>query len=249
MLWLDIIKGIIQDISCGLIFSAVLAAIFYASYLRVVRRGQPQLPRRIVDAANTVYARSYNNRVDAKLNHYREITEKTGILGTILPLIIVVMIAYLFYSQTVFFAVVGSGSMEPTLMTGDLVLIQNIHADPQMGDIIMFKTNTVLIPVIHRVVSVSGGGLRTKGDARARADDWIVSGDQIRGEAVAIGDKPIVIKSFGEYFIEGVDNEGATYSKYGKEYGFVKKLVQSVKSLGLVIFLMCILLYLLSAKG
>ena len=248
MLWIDIIKDIIYTIAYGLIFSAILAAIFYASYQGVVRGRSSRLQHRIIDVAKTVHTRSYNNRVDAKMRRYREVTAKTGIISTVVPLIVVVVFAYLFYNQILFFAVVGSGSMEPTLMTGDLVLIQNIHADPQIEDIIMFKTNTVMIPVIHRVVGVSGRGFKTKGDARKRADDWIVSNDQIRGEAVIIGDKPVVITTFGEYFIESAAEGSGMYTKYGKEYGFVKKLVQSVKSLGLVIFIVCILLYLFSAK-
>lgn len=246
MLWIDIIKNIIYNLSYGLIFSAILAALFYASYRTVVRGGQSQF-HKLVDIANAINMRSYKNRVDAKLKHYREATEKTGIISTMIPVIIVVVVAYLFYNQMIFFAVIGTGSMEPALMTGDLVLIQNIHTEPQTGDIIMFKTNTVLIPVIHRVVGVSRSGFRTKGDARKRTDDWIVSEDQIRGKAVVIGGKPVVVKTFGEYFIEDA-REGGMYTKYGREYGFVKELVQSVKSLGLVIFFVCVLMYLLSAK-
>ena len=49
------------------------------------------------------------------------------------------------------------------------------------------------------------------------------------------------------YIHAAAEGSGA-YTKYGKEYGFVKKLVQSVKSLGLVIFLVRILLYIFSAK-
>jgi len=248
MLWIDIIKNIIYTTSHGLIFSAILATIFYASYQAVVRGRSSRLQHKIIDVANVMHTRSYNNRVDAKLRRYREVTAKTGIISTMVPLIVVMVFAYLFYNQILFFAVVGSGSMEPTLMTGDLVLIQNIHAEPQTGDIIMFKTPTVMIPVIHRVVGVSGSGFKTKGDARKRADDWVVSDDQIRGEAVIVSGKPVVIKRLGEYFIESAAEGSGAYTKYGKEYGFVKKLVQSVKSLGLVIFLVCILLYIFSAK-
>ncbi|HIE30850.1 MAG TPA: signal peptidase I [Methanosarcinales archaeon] len=245
MLWIDIIKDILYDIASGMVFSIILAAILYTSYLTVVRGG-PHL-HKLVNIANAANVRAYNNRVDAKMRCYRETTNKTGIVSTVIPLIIVVIFAHLFYSQIVFFAVVGSGSMEPTLMTGDLVLIQNIHVKPQVGDILMFETKTVLIPVIHRVVSVSERGVRTKGDARKRADDWIVSEDQICGKSVVIGGNPIVIKSIGSYFIEDA-REGGMYTKYGKEYGFVKNVVLSIKSFGLIIFFLCILMYILSAK-
>jgi len=249
MLWLDIIKNIAFNLSCGLLFSAILLVIFYTSYRTVVAGATPPLSHAIAGAANAVHTRSYEHRVNSKLGHYRELTEKTDTLSTVVPLIIVVIIAYLFYNQLLFFAVVGSGSMEPTLMTGDLVLIQNIDCEPQIGDIIMFDTNSVMIPVIHRVYSVSEQGFRTKGDAVAgsRTDDWVVLDDQVCGEGVEIGGEPIVIRSFGRYFIEEAA-DGETYTKYGKEYGFVKKFVQSVRSLGLVIFIVCILMYILSAK-
>ncbi|MEA1864806.1 MAG: signal peptidase I [Euryarchaeota archaeon] len=249
MLWIDIIKNIAFNLSCGLIFSAILLVIFYISYRTVVVGAASPFSHAIIGAANTVHTRSYEHRVDSKMGHYRELTEKTDIISTVVPLILVVIVAYLFYNQLLFFAVVGTGSMEPTLMTGDLVLIQNVDAEPQIGDIIMFDTDSVPIPVIHRVHSVSEQGFKTKGDAVAgsRTDDWVVSDDQVCGEAVEIGGEPIVIRSFGRYFIEDVQ-DGETYTKYGREYGFVKKFVQSVKSLGLVIFIVCILMYILSAK-
>jgi len=245
MLWIEIILNILRNIASGMVFSIILTAIFYASY-RTLVKGEPF--HKLVNVANAANARVYNDRVDVKMRHYREATKEVGIISTMLPLIIVVIVAYLICSQTIFFAVVGLGSMEPTLMTGDLVLIQNIHVDPQVGDILMFDTPSVLLPVIHRVISVSERGVKTKGDnVRTRVDDWIVLGDQICGKAVVIGGNPIVIKSFGSYFIEDV-SDGGMYTKYGREYGFVKQLVQSIKSFGLIIFFLCILMYILSVK-
>ena len=242
MLWIEIILNILRNIASGTVFSIILTAIFYASY-RTVIKGEPF--HKLVNVANTANTRAYNNRVDAKMRHYRETTKEASILGAMVLLSIVLIVAYLLYSQTIFFAVVGSGSMEPTLMTGDLVLVQDIQVIPQVGDILMFKTNSVLIPVVHRVVSVSERGIKTKGDARGRADDWTVPEDQICGKVVVIGGNPIVIKSFGNYFIEDV-SDGGMYTKYGREYGFVKQLVQSIKSFGLIIFFLCILMYILS---
>ncbi|MEA1907396.1 MAG: signal peptidase I [Euryarchaeota archaeon] len=244
MLWIDIILNILRNIASGMVFSIILAAIFYTSY-RTVVRGEPF--HKLVNVANAANTRVYNDRVGAKMRHYRETTKQAGIISTMVPLIIVVIAAYLFCSQTLFFAVVGTGSMEPTLMTGDLVLIQDIHVVPQVGDILRFEVNTVPIPVVHRVVSVSERGVKTKGDAVGRADDWTVPGDQICGKVVVIGGNPIVIKSFGSYFIEDV-SDGGMYTKYGREYGFVKQLVQSIKSFGLIIFFLCILMYILSVK-
>jgi len=244
MLWIEIIWNILRNIASGMVFSIILALIFYTSYRTVVKGGPS---RKLVNVVNAANARVYNDRVGTKMSHYREATKEAGIISTMLPLIVVVIVAYLFYSQTIFFAVVGSGSMEPTLMTGDLVLIQDIQVIPQVGDILRFEIHTVPIPVVHRVVSVSEHGVKTKGDARRRADDWTVPEDQICGKVVVIGGNPIVIKSFGSYFIEDV-SDGGMYTKYGREYGFVKQLVQSIKSFGLIIFFLCILMYILSVK-
>jgi len=243
MLWIEIIRNILRDIAFGMVFSVILAAIFYTSY-RTVVKGEPF--HKLVNVVNAANARVYNGRVDARMRHYREVAKEVGIISTMLPLLIVVIVAYLLCSQIIFFAVVGTGSMEPTLMTGDLVLIQDIHVIPQVGDILRFTTNSVPIPVVHRVVGVSEIGVKTKGDA-GQADDWTVLGDQICGKVVVIGGNPIVIKSFGSYFIEDV-SDGGMYTKYGREYGFVKKLVQSIKSFGLIIFFLCILMYILSVK-
>ncbi|RZN37863.1 MAG: signal peptidase I [Methanosarcinales archaeon] len=242
MLWIEIILNILRNIASGTVFSIILAAIFYASY-RTVIKGEPF--HKLVNIANAANTRAHNNRVDAKMRHYRETAKEASILGAIILLSIVLIVAYLLYSQTIFFAVVGTGSMEPTLMTGDLVLIQDIHVIPQVGDILRFEIPKVTIPVVHRVVSVSERGIKTQGDAIGRADSWTVPEDQICGKVVVIGGNPIVIKSFGKYFIEDV-SDGGMYTKYGREYGFVKQLVQSIKSFGLIIFFLCILMYILS---
>lgn len=64
--------------------------------------------------------------------------------------------------------VVISGSMEPALGVGDLVLIQN-HTDPAVGDVAVFWAGDTLI--IHRVIDVdSDGCVQTKGDANAVDD-------------------------------------------------------------------------------
>src|SRR4051812_32828297 len=72
------------------------------------------------------------------------------------------------------FATVMSASMEPTIDTGDVVLLGKLGRPPQVGDVL-----AVRVPddarrrfgypptVVHRVAKISPGGvITTKGDAR-----------------------------------------------------------------------------------
>jgi signal peptidase I len=79
-------------------------------------------------------------------------------------------------------AVVESGSMAPTINTGDVVVLKRLDRAPRVGDVV-----AVDVPeearsrygypavVVHRVVRVApNGDLTTKGDARRAADPFTV---------------------------------------------------------------------------
>ena len=155
-------------------------------------------------------------------------------------LISTLSIAYVLYSS-VFFAVVLSGSMAPTFNRGDMVLMQNYDIDPQIGDIIMFKPSTLGKDkiVTHRVHSFTPRGIKTKGDARP-IDNWEVDQKLIYSEAILIGEKPIVIKNIGYYFMDETPN-----TNYPGEFGFLKSILMKSKELGLLIFTICITLFVL----
>lgn len=66
---------------------------------------------------------------------------------------------------------VASGSMEPTLPVGSMVLIHQ-ESNYQPGDIITFHADNGEV-VTHRLVSYgSNGDILTKGDANPTPDDW-----------------------------------------------------------------------------
>lgn len=67
-------------------------------------------------------------------------------------------------------AVVLSGSMEPTLYIDDLVVIKATK-DFNVGDVIIYQTGSSL--VIHRVKSIDGETVITKGDANNTEDEPI----------------------------------------------------------------------------
>lgn len=65
-------------------------------------------------------------------------------------------------------SVVLSGSMEPTLSVNDLVILKETQ-NVEMGDVIVYESSGELI--IHRVVSVDGDTIITRGDANNIADE------------------------------------------------------------------------------
>jgi len=172
---------------------------------------------------------------------YYKLSRRPNILPVLVPLLITGFTAYIILSKIMFFAIITSDSMSPVLETKDLVFMQNLKVDPQQGDIIMFETKEAPMPVIHRIYSISGEDIRTKGDAGERVDDWIMKKDQIQGEALIFQGKPIVVKNIGEYLL--FDPNYVKITKYGSEIYQMSKIIKNIKSLGLTIFIICIFLY------
>lgn len=80
--------------------------------------------------------------------------------------------------------IVRSGSMEPTIGVGDLVIVRQAptyHA----GEVIAFRgVNADKIIVTHRIAEVRDEGLVTKGDANDSADGSVVTMDRVLGRQV-----------------------------------------------------------------
>lgn len=85
--------------------------------------------------------------------------------------------------------VIVSGSMEPTLEVGDLVLVRlGVPADLPVGSVVAFRLNSTI--VVHRLVGVRGGRLITKGDANPEPDPFPVYKESLVG--VVVGKLPKV---------------------------------------------------------
>ena len=73
--------------------------------------------------------------------------------------------------------VVKSDSMQPTIKSGDMVIIGSpgslFTESLAPGEIITFERNKNL--VTHRIVSIEGDTIYTKGDGQEEADPWSVS--------------------------------------------------------------------------
>ncbi len=93
-------------------------------------------------------------------------------------------------------AVVEGSSMEPTLQTGDLVIVlRKISVnDMSIGDVVVYRRGSTLI--IHRIVMIEGNTVITKGD-----NNWVVdppvSSDAIVGKVLEVGDRLFKIPLVG----------------------------------------------------
>lgn len=78
--------------------------------------------------------------------------------------------------------VVLSGSMEPVLPVGSVVVIDQSQTAVQAGDIAAFLKNGQT--VTHRIVEVTEKGYITKGDANSEKDTGIVAPQKILGKVI-----------------------------------------------------------------
>ena len=95
--------------------------------------------------------------------------------------------AYLYSQDIVFWRpyVIVTGSMEPALDRGDLVILERVDPSQlRVGDIITYMKGRT--PVTHRIVAVTGEGFITKGDANLFEDPYIVEPDQVVGRVWAV---------------------------------------------------------------
>ena len=78
-------------------------------------------------------------------------------------------------------AVIVSGSMEPTILVGDVIVIRKQN-DYDVDDIVMFKANSY---ITHRIVERTETGYITQGDAN-NARDKEIEGSSVVGKVIKI---------------------------------------------------------------
>ena len=79
---------------------------------------------------------------------------------------------------------VTSGSMRPSLRTGDIVVTADSKGVLAPGAVVDYETDGG--PRIHRVVEVLTTGYRTKGDANRSPDQLIVPFDSVNGVGIMV---------------------------------------------------------------
>jgi len=77
--------------------------------------------------------------------------------------------------------VIHTGSMEPTLMPGDLIIDRPADGEYQVGDIITFRHGPTADLVTHRITQITANGVHTKGDANRTADVWTIPEPYVEG--------------------------------------------------------------------
>ena len=121
---------------------------------------------------------------------------------------IVLIIAVLIVAQHL--NVVVSGSMEPVMYRGDIVVLEQADllgfhefnpADVQVGDIVVYNAAWHEGPVIHRVIEIGQINDTTvykiKGDNNKVADPYWVTEGQIKSRVVTINGQPLIIPKLG----------------------------------------------------
>ena len=121
---------------------------------------------------------------------------------------IVLIIAVLIIAQHL--NVVVSGSMEPVMYRGDIVVLEQADLlgfhefnvdDIKVGDIVVYNAAWHEGPVIHRVIDikeVNGATMyKIKGDNNNAADPYWVNPGQIKSRVVTYNGQPIIIPKIG----------------------------------------------------
>lgn len=123
----------------------------------------------------------------------RKIFKTINILLTIGLIFIAVGVAFIAFPQFGNKAlIVRSGSMEPTIGVGSVIVARSIvNGTYSKGDIIAFRSEKNPETLItHRIVSVEKGPIdvsyKTKGDANEEVDGWIVKEKNVLGKTYIV---------------------------------------------------------------
>jgi signal peptidase I len=84
--------------------------------------------------------------------------------------------------------VVTSGSMDPVIRTGDVVITRPVEADQELGSqtVIDFDDPVTDDRMLHRVIEVTPDGYRTKGDANPNPDPELVPSYRVHGAGLVL---------------------------------------------------------------
>lgn len=217
----------------ALLFS-VLLIVFFDS-----RKGFPGTRHLVASAFVKLRGNPKQEAKKSITSYYRERLNKRKL--PVLSILFTIFISYAVYSQLFFFGVVTSNSMYPTFEKGDLVLMQKIKTEPNVGDIVMYRSKETPMPITHRVIEISGNTYKTKGDNNANADRWGVNKGDVMGIAVAFNGKPIIKKDTGNLFL--IDYTVESPIKYRPEYGAMAKGMQMIRQFGIAVFAFCLLFF------
>jgi signal peptidase len=121
----------------------------------------------------------------------RVTTDSEELFGWLVSSIISVVIIWFAVGLfPVYPSVIVTGSMEPMIKPGDIVLVQKIKGEEaQVGDVIQYYDIENEVYITHRVIAFKEEGKRTlvtKGDNNSSADAQPVSLEQVKGRVIKV---------------------------------------------------------------
>jgi len=108
-----------------------------------------------------------------------KITKIAGWVVTGIIVLFIAGLAFIHFSPGYSFSLVRSGSMTPTINRGDVIITSPATLRVKPGTIVMYLHDVDMIT--HRVLSVNGDTLVTKGDALEHPDPWPVVISNVQG--------------------------------------------------------------------
>lgn len=115
-----------------------------------------------------------------------------------LAVVVIVLVAYVGLMSGIFkyhLLAIGSGSMEPNISVGDMVLVERTdrYGEIEEGEVLVYRHANVVM--VHRLIerAEQGGNyyFKTQGDANDNADSWWVDQSDVigvaRGKIIAFG--------------------------------------------------------------
>ena len=114
----------------------------------------------------------------------KKIKELLSILVVVALLTPAIIYALPFIVNGYYSSIIMSGSMEPTIPVGSIVVVERVNPeDVKVNSIIVFQRSDLktLHRVIDKIVENDTYYFKTKGDANENPDPWVVQPDQIQG--------------------------------------------------------------------
>jgi signal peptidase len=135
--------------------------------------------------------------------------------------------------------------MAPVFWDADMVLIESITQEYEVGDIVVFKNpqSQFQVEFIHRIIAIKNNRIKTKGDNAPEPDGWSLSQEDIMGKAVTYNGRPIVIKDVGAFFM--VNYYAGDFKKRDPVWIFITNFIEAIRTFA-PMFLAIILILLLS---
>ncbi|NJE42847.1 signal peptidase I [Thermococcus sp. GR6] len=128
-------------------------------------------------------------------------------LLSIIGILVIGSLVGALFDRPVFMSYAYSNSMTPTIDKGDVFFINPLATNPDVGDVIVFRTGNTW--TVHRVVAITDDGYITKGDNNIATDQQShsvlpITRNKIGGTVVTVNGKVITIPEIGNYLETGL---------------------------------------------